>query len=897
MRFLGQLCLLGAFVGTGYAAVACIAGWHYGLARLRRGADLAALASVGLLSVVVGVLARALLVKDFHFAYVAAYSSRLLPWHYSLSALWVGQAGSLLLWAWFTLLLAVVFRYRPLRGVFGEPGTVTAGRQSPLREPAFGILMAFGCFLLGAMTFAADPMAASLAAPADGSGLNPLLQHPAMLIHPPIVFLGYAAWGIPFALAVSALVTGQFDGRWAREARPWALFGWTVLGGGILVGAWWAYEELGWGGYWGWDPVENGSLIPWLTGTALIHALMVWQYRDTLKTVAVALALATFAMCNFATFLTRSGLFSSLHAFSESSIGWLFLALMIGLTAGGAILLLVRRPQLAAARPMGGPLSREALVAVSVAALVILALATWLGTISTALSEAVVGRRILVGVSFYNRVLIPLGLLSLATTALAPLAQWGAPPAPAQRRMIGYSLVLGALAVAGSLAVGLRNPIALAVAGLTAAAGCALGGALLLDARRHRTGNLWLGVIQALQCQRGQYAGFLIHIGFFCLAVGVTGSSLGSRQHDVLLGEGETVTWAGRSIQLAQLVHRELPDKLVAEARLQVTRAGARPFSLAPAQYLYRRQDQWTSEVAIQSTWSGDFYTILRGGEQDGRIRLTLIENPLMRWIWIGGAIMGFAAVVRLWPARARAATSALPPEQGSESMNQRLPALCATRLSKVFGGRRVLDGVDLEVGSSECVGLTGPNGAGKTTLLRCLAGSVRPTCGEVRCCGHPVGRGLAARRLIGVVAHDSLLYPQLTLRENLIFAARMYNVGNPKSRADQLLDEAGLTARAADLPASVSRGMRQRLSVVRALVHEPRVLLLDEPFTGLDAAATQWLAGLFLRLRNQGQTILFATHDPAKLHALADRVLNLEDGQVAEQHAGAGTGRRRPAA
>ena len=369
-------------------------------------------------------LAVALLNRDFHFAYVARYCSRSLPWHYALSALWVGQAGSLLLWAWLCGLVSLAFYF-------------AAGRsQSSLRIPSTGLLMGFCCFLVTTMVFAADPMAASLAAPRDGAGLSPLLQHPAMMLHPPIVFLGYTLWAIPFALAVAALASGQLDQQWVRLARPWALIAWGVLGSGILLGAEWAYEELGWGGYWSWDPVENGSLMPWLTGTALIHALMAWQCRGVLKRTAAALAIVTFGLCNFATFLTRSGIFSSLHAFSQSPIGWLFLVLMAALALSGVVLIAMRRVVLVAETPVASILSREALIVTSIVALVVLAVATLLGTLSVALSGAIVGRRIIVGTGYYNSILIPVGMLILAMTAVAPLVRWGAPPQPAEKRAI-----------------------------------------------------------------------------------------------------------------------------------------------------------------------------------------------------------------------------------------------------------------------------------------------------------------------------------------------------------------------------------------------------------------------------------------------------------------------------
>ena len=320
--------------------------------------------------------------KDFRFQYVTEYSDPLLPWHYSLSALWVGQAGSLLVWGWFVAVLAIIFRFT----VRGAAGPWTHGRRVPARSDlAFGTQMTYLAFLLAIMIFAADPMAPALVPGAKGDGLSPLLQHPAMLIHPPIVFLGYAAWGIPFALAAAALISGRLDNAWLQQARPWSLFAWTTLGGGILLGAEWAYEQLGWGGYWAWDPVENGSLMPWLTGTALIHGLMTWR-QGAFKKTTLFLAIATFGLCNFATFLTRSGIFSSLHAFSQSPIGWMFLLWIAAFVVGGTLLIVRRRKQLAAEKPLAALWSREALVLLGILALVLLTTVTLLGTLAGAIS-------------------------------------------------------------------------------------------------------------------------------------------------------------------------------------------------------------------------------------------------------------------------------------------------------------------------------------------------------------------------------------------------------------------------------------------------------------------------------------------------------------------------------
>jgi len=625
------------------------------------------------------ILAWALVCKDLSFAYVAQYSSQQLPWHYSLSALWVGQAGSLLLWAWLLGVLALLFRGWPFsRGPVCPRAENASGRNATtgaLREPAFGVLMAYLCFLTAVMVFAADPLEASLSPVREGSGLSPLLQHPAMLIHPPVVFLGYALWTVPFALATVALGSGRLEGDWIRQARPWALAAWSVLGIGILLGADWAYEELGWGGYWGWDPVENGSLIPWLTGTALIHGLMAWQYGGVLKKTTVGLAIATFALCNFATFLTRSGVFSSLHAFSRSPIGWLFLVLMIGLAVAGVAAVIWRRRLLSAERPMCSVLSREAFVVLGVLALLLLATTALVGTVSTALSALILGRAVMVGPAFYNGVLTPVGLTLLLTTALAPLLRWGRGPGSARTRwLIGSSCVGGAVLIATAVA-GVRHPIALAVAGLAGLAVVAFAGAARLDAPRRDSVRTVRGMWLAWRAGRRQYAGFVIHLGLMSLAIGVTGSSLGKREQGFQMSEGQTVDWAGHRIRLAHVRQRELPDKLAAEAVLEISRGGRRQTTLVPAQHYHKLHQEWTTEVAIHSTWNGDFYTILHSETADGQLSLTFVETPLMRWLWMGGAIMVLGTCVRLWPGGEPSARPALSGRKGNDKTNERVRA------------------------------------------------------------------------------------------------------------------------------------------------------------------------------------------------------------------------------
>ena len=639
MTEFGQLCLLAAMVACGYAAFACAAGWRLGHRGLSRSGVAAAGAGVAALTVVTAVLGWALVAKDFRFAYVAEYSSRELPWHYSLSAFWGGQAGSLLLWAWLLGLLALAYRFGPRR------------ETSPLVEPAFAVLVAYLGFLVAIMVFGADPMEPSTSVPSEGAGLGPSLQHPVMLVHPPVIFLGYAGWAVPFALAVAGLVAGRLDAHWVRQARPWVLFSWLALGIGILLGAEWAYEELGWGGYWGWDPVENGSLIPWLTGTALVHALLAWQHRGVLKKTAVLLALATFGLCNFATFLTRSGIFSSLHAFSQSPLGWMFLAFMAVLAIGGGVLVALRRGDLVPDHPILFLGTREALVAISVFVLVLLTAVVLVGTLMIPLSQALLGEQIVVGTAFYSNVLMPIGVLLLAATGIAPQVNWGTAILPAQKRALLLAISLGVVAAGLALGAGIRHPMALAVAGLTALAVAAVASALILDVRRRDHGRRVAAVLSTLRTRRRQYAGFLVHLGFVSLAVGVTGSSLGTHERDLDMRQDETVEWAGYSVRFSRLLERDLPGKTVVEAQLDVARNGLPWCTLLPAQHLYRLQSHWISRVAIHGTWTRDFYAILHRGEGSGRIHVTLIENPLMRWIWLGGGLMTAGALLGLVPA------------------------------------------------------------------------------------------------------------------------------------------------------------------------------------------------------------------------------------------------------
>jgi cytochrome c-type biogenesis protein CcmF len=626
---------------------------------MKRAALLCGIAAVACLSGAIAILGRALFLRDFQYEYVASYSSGLLSWQYALSALWVGQAGSLLLWAWLLSLIALLFRLLPTRDAL-------------LREAAFGILLANVLFLISILVFAADPFKPSLGNPTEGLGLSPLLQHPSMMIHPPVIFLAYALWSVPFALAMSGLIYGRLHtmdtdlptiATWTEIARPWAMAAWAVLGSGLLLGADWAYEVLGWGGYWGWDPVENGSFLPWLTGTALIHALMAWRHRQCLKKTAVTLAILTCALCNFATFLTRSGIFSSVHAFSTSPIGWMFLGFMAVMLVAGLALIVRQRAGLKPERLAGSLLARENIVLLSTLLILALALVVLAGTLVDPLSPLVLGHSVVVGSALYANVFVPVGLAILTATAIAPLTRWGGPPMFWQRRSLCISLgVSGAVAGAAWL-LARQHVIMSAVIGLLTLVASSTLVALLLDARRREPTDLRLGLVDALYHGRRQYAGYVIHIGLVFLAIGIAGSSLGTRRTDVAMSRGEEISWDSRAIRLVSLEQHTLPDKAIAEAVLELSQGGGMPIVVRPARHLHRLQNEWTTAVAIHSTWSGDFYAILNGGT-GGKANLTFVDNPMMRWIWFGGICGMLGAVIGIWPGTARRQAAAI---QGDE--------------------------------------------------------------------------------------------------------------------------------------------------------------------------------------------------------------------------------------
>lgn len=663
----GNLSLCGAVLAAAGAMLASIAAARLDSNAALRGARwLIGLVFV-LFTLASGAHLTALLTDDFRFIYVAGYIERALPWGYKAAAFWAGQEGSLLLWAWLLAGLCVI-------AVIGW--RKQSGQHFAIAHTTLAAVVGFFAVLL---LFAANPFQMFEAAPpTEGRGLNPQLQDIGMIIHPPLLFIGYAGYTIPFALLIGVLAAGQAaSNRWLAAIRRWLLFSWLFLGAGIVVGAWWAYVELGWGGYWAWDPVENASLLPWLTGTAVLHSLIVQQHRGMFKRWNASLIAVTFVLCIFGTYLTRSGVIDSVHAFAPSMIGTFFLC-FLGLTVLASVGLLAWRfRMLAPERLLDGIVSREGMFLISNVLLVLMTLVTLVGTVFPLISGVFVEEPVTVKPAFYDRVVAPMALLLVAMMAIAPVLTFGAQAAQKIARRLTVpsiaALIVTLMAVAWT-----RNIWALICVAIVA-----LGtGTVIVDfirmfsARRRSTGEgpLTCGA-RLIDRDHRRYGGQLAHLGVMLIVIGVAGSSLFSTENVYRLvpGSDEVVGLDRYTLKLTALDEVRRENYGAVQATVELTDAGGTVRTLTPQRRFYDRwADQPNSEVAVHSTWREDVYLSLAGWEDGGRmVALQVKVNPLVLWIWIGGIVMSagcvFCMLPRLLPQRVVAEQWTSAPEEARE--------------------------------------------------------------------------------------------------------------------------------------------------------------------------------------------------------------------------------------
>ena len=642
MADLGRAALLVAFGLALFAAVGGgIAAWQ-GRRRLHESSRRALVGAFAATAVAAGVLLHALQARDFSYVYVADHSARKLPFPYSISAFWGGQEGSLLLWL-FVLTglgsLAVLLNRDLIRNVL--PGTV----------PVLGGVATFFAFLL---VFVSSPFDRQVA-PLDGSGLNPSLQNPYMMIHPPLLYLGYVGLTIPFAFAAGALLAGRFDERWIVATRRWTLLAWTALGIGILLGAKWAYEEVGWGGYYAWDPVENAALMPWLASTAFLHSVMVQEKKNMLRVWNAVLVSLAFCLSLFGTFLTRSGVISSIHSFTQSSIGpWLLGFIAVAATFC-TVLIFWRLPKLRTKTRLESLASREAAFLYNNLLLIAFTLTVLWGVAFPLLSELVRGEKITVGPPYFDFFLRVLGLPLLLLMGIGPLVAWRR----SSLRALGASLVGPAVFALASGAALLALGAGSSLPGLVAYTFCAFVlGAIVLEfvrgtrARKTLGDATWLGAFSSLVGRnRRRYGGYIVHAAIVLLALGIAGGAYGATKVQKL-EPGQTMSIHGYDLRYLGSVTRNAPNRTEIRARLEVFRGGRDLGVYEAGKNNYPVEQQVSNEVGIRTDWlrAEDLFLIGDQFNGDGSVVIKALVNPLVDLIWIAGLVFLLGSLIAMWP-------------------------------------------------------------------------------------------------------------------------------------------------------------------------------------------------------------------------------------------------------
>lgn len=581
--------------------------------------------------------------NHFELTYVWNHSERALPTFYKFSAFWGGQAGSLLFWC------LILSGYSAIVAFFNR-------RKLQVIMPYVnGVLLITSAFFLTLLVFAANPFKRVGFLPPDGQGLNPLLQNYWMVIHPVMLYLGYVGMAVPFAFAVGALMSRKVDNEWVRTVRRWTLIPWMFLSAGIIMGSQWAYMELGWGGYWAWDPVENASFLPWLTGTAFLHSIIIQEQRGVLKVWNVVLIWMTYFLVILGTFTTRSGVLESVHSFARSDVGPLFLGFLVFVVFGFLWLLFDRWPLLRSEQPIDSYSSREFAFLANNWLFTVIAFATLWGTFFPMFSEILTADRISVAAPFFNKVNGPLFLVLLLLMGVGPLLGWRHTSLKAFREQFLWPAVVG-------LAVGLLvffvarsfyPMIGLAICGFTAATIVQeyVRGVL---ARRKTSGENVFVAMGHLWTRNGRrYGGYIVHLGIVFIAVAVIGNEFYQQTTSVTLKVGETAKIAGYELEFAGLETDKQPNLTEFGARVIIYDLKGNVIgSVAPKRNVYdKTPDQPTSEVGLRISPIEDVYVVLNGWDNGGtNATFTIFINPLTAWLWVGGLVLVLGTLIAAWP-------------------------------------------------------------------------------------------------------------------------------------------------------------------------------------------------------------------------------------------------------
>lgn len=606
-----------------------------------------------LVSVATVLMVVALVTHDFSVSYVAAVGSRSTPLLFTVISLWGALEGSILFWAWVLALYAtavVWFHHR------------RAGNLVPY---AAMTLLAVAAFFAILLVGPANPFLPMSPVPADGPGPNTLLQnHILMAVHPPLLYLGYVGMSVPFAFAMGAIFSNEATSNdWSVLSRRWMLASWGFLSAAIIAGMWWSYEVLGWGGYWAWDPVENASFLPWLTATAYLHSVMVQERRNMLRLWTLNLCVATFVLTILGTFLTRSGILSSVHAFTTGAIGYYFLAFIAIVLLTTLVLVAGNSEHIHTKGKLGGAASRETVFLLNNLFLTAVMLTVLVGTLYPLIAEAMRGVKVSVGEPFFNRMAVPAMVALIFLMGVGPALPWGSTTwADARKRLYPptiSALILGAIAVFAG-ARGIYAILAFAFVGY-AAMGNLREYWIGMRARHRAHGEGWAtALVRLIRGNRRRYGGYLAHIGALFVALGITASSTFRTEREATLLPGETLTVAGNTVRLKNVWGREEPQRSVIGTTLDVLgKNNAVIGTVEPRMNFYRVSDQPVPTPDVRSSLRGDLYVNLMAFESSGaNATVKVIVEPLVPWIWLGGLIIVVGAIIGLFHGQSRLATA-----------------------------------------------------------------------------------------------------------------------------------------------------------------------------------------------------------------------------------------------
>ena len=641
---LGNIALWTALVTALFGAGAAILGHRRQHAGLLEGAHNAVLVHWALVTIALLSLEYALVTSDFSIRYVAFNSSRNYPVWYKIAGLWGALEGSLLLWAWMqaTMAAQVVFMYRR--------------KHRDFLPYVSAILMGISAFFLLVMLIPANPFAGHSPVPPEGRGLNPLLEDTSMLVHPLLLYSGYVGFTVPYAFAMAALITGRLKEEWLYITRRWAVAAWMFLTAGILYGGWWSYHVLGWGGYWAWDPVENASFMPWLTGTAYIHSVMIQEKRGMLKVWNLTLVSLTFALVIFGTFLTRSGILNSVHAFTQGAVGYFFLGFLALILLSTATLLTYRADRLRTEGTVDSFLSRESAFLFNNLLLITFCFTVFLGTLFPLLAEAVRGVKVSVGAPYFNYVAGPIALGLLLLMGVGPVIPWRGGSWESLRRNLVWPGLAGlatggAAAAFGIRSVGVLLTYTLAVfVGAVAVQEYARG----IGARMRSAGEGPLRALgQLFARNRRRYGGFVVHFGVAFVAIGIASSSAFQVEREGMLKPGESLEAGKYQVRFERLSGSEGPTHVKVQGIFTVFNDQHEAGQMRPALRFYPTQQEPIAEVDYWIGFKEDLYLILGSFDREGSWAVVkVLVNPMVSWIWIGGAIMALGTLIAVLPAR-----------------------------------------------------------------------------------------------------------------------------------------------------------------------------------------------------------------------------------------------------